>query len=92
VPAAADILARLDTILRELLKLRAEVVATMPAEVDNGADDFADGSLIEISTAVNFFNRPADTVRYWCRQGDGKKIGGRWMASVPRIQRRLNGE
>jgi hypothetical protein len=32
VPEAVAILARLDAIMRELLKLRAEVVASLPAE------------------------------------------------------------
>ena len=85
---AAAILARLDAILAELAELRAEVVAMMPP-----ADDFAPDHLIEISTAVDRFNRPADTIRYWCRrEGDGKKVQGRWLASAPRIERRLKRE
>jgi hypothetical protein len=47
--------------------------------------DFASEHLIEISTAVEHFNRPADSIRWMCRkQACGVKVGGRWMASSPR--------
>jgi hypothetical protein len=94
------ILERIDRIMRELLELRDAVSRGAEAAAEKGVtsihtpdDDFAPVNLIEISTAVDRFNRPADTIRYWCRrEGDGKKIGGRWMASAARIRRRLNGE
>lgn len=55
-------------------------------------DDLAPEHLIEISTAVERFNRPADSLRWMCRkQGCGVKIAGRWMASARRLQLYLNG-
>jgi hypothetical protein len=62
----AAILARLDAIMRELATLRAELaVAPAPARgngLDAHADDFAPEHLLEISTAVGRFNRPADAL------------------------------
>jgi hypothetical protein len=50
-------------------------------------DDFAPEHLIEISTAVERFNRPADSLRWMCRkQACGVKVAGRWMASAPRLR------
>jgi hypothetical protein len=95
VPEAAAILARLDAILREVAELRDEVAASIPVPAANGAgegDDFADGSLLDTSSASARFNYPRDTIALWCRQGDGKKVGGRWLVSIPRLQRRLNGK
>jgi hypothetical protein len=93
VPEAAAILARLDAILREVAALRDEVAASSSpaAPAANGADDFADGSLLDTSSASQRFNFPRDTIALWCRQGDGKKVGGRWMVSIPRLQKRVNG-
>jgi hypothetical protein len=92
------LLAKLDDLVAELARFRAELVAAMPppAAESNGLDaesDFAPEHLIEISTAVGRFNRPADTLRYWCRrEGCGVKVGGRWLASPARIKRKLGVE
>jgi hypothetical protein len=48
MPSAADILARLDSAIRELLELRAEVAASMPAA--NGAG--SEGADIEALRAA----------------------------------------
>lgn len=96
MPEATDLLAKLDAIAALVAELRAELAASLPVTSGNGLDvdsDLAPENLIEISTASARWNRPSDTLRYWCRREDcGVKVGGRWMASVPRIQRRLNGE
>lgn len=80
-----------------MIAIRAEVASLLPATEGNGlvdtGDDFAPEQMIEITTAVERFNRPADSLRYLCRKENcGRKIGGRWLASVPRLRRRLNGE
>ena len=97
MPETADILVRLDAAIRELLELRRQVAASLPAPAANGAasvdDDLVPEHLLDIAAASSRFNRPCDTIRFWCRrEGCGVKVGGRWLASVPRIQRRLNGE
>jgi hypothetical protein len=93
---AADILERIDRCLRELEAIKAAVTASLPAPVVNGAgtdaDDFAAEHLLDTSSAGSRFNHPRDTIALWCRQGDGVKVGGRWMASVPRLRRRLKRE
>ena len=99
---ASDLLRRLDAVLAELAELRAEVAAILPAPDDDAkgvcttdtlGDDLAPEHLIEISTAVERFNRPADSLRWICRkQGCGVKVAGRWMASEPRLARYLNGK
>jgi hypothetical protein len=94
--ALTDVLRRLDLVATELAAIRAELAAAadgLSAPIGaNNADDLAPESLLEISTAVERFNRPADTLRWMCRkQGCGVKIGGRWMVSEPRIRRWLNG-
>lgn len=94
--ASGSILARIDAAIAELHAVRDEVAALLPASEGDGfdeADDFAPEQMIEITTAVERFNRPADSLRYLCRKENcGRKIGGRWLASVPRLRRRLNGE
>jgi hypothetical protein len=91
---AEAILERIDRAIAELQAIKAEIAASIPTTEGNGLDvsnDFAD--VIEISTAVERFNRPADTLRYWCRrEGCGVKVGGRWMASPARIKRKLGVE
>jgi hypothetical protein len=64
------LLDRLDAIIVELNAVRAEVAALVPPPAGNGlgvGDDFTSECMIEISTAVECFNRPADTLRYWFR-------------------------
>jgi hypothetical protein len=93
-PGLTHLLRRLDAALSELHEVRAELRAAVAgAEADDESDDFAPEYLVEISAAVERFNRPADTIRYWCRHEEcGIKRGGRWLASARRIERRLNGE
>jgi hypothetical protein len=87
-----DLLARINRLLgqvrlveAELLELRAGIAAANGADVTN---DFAAENLIEISTAVERFNRPADTLRWLCRtEGVGRKLEGRWKISVPALMR-----
>jgi hypothetical protein len=94
-----DLLLRLDQVLAEVVQLRGELAAylTSAPAADgvqvrlDAADDLLPEHLIEISTAVERFNRPVDTIRFWCRQDGGVKRGGRWLVSVPRIVRYLNG-
>jgi hypothetical protein len=68
MPEPAAILARLDAIMAELQALRAEVAGAEAADekgthiVSTLADDFAPEHLLEISTAVGRFNRPADAL------------------------------
>ena len=97
MPEAAAILARLDAIMAELVELRAEVVAMMPVEtlynVQDIADDLADGSLLDTHSAAARFGYAQDTIRKWCRtEGLGVMRGGRWLVSIPRLQRRINGK
>jgi len=61
-------------------------------EVFTGAgdanSDLAPEHLIEITQAVERFNRPADLLRWICRkQGCGVKVGGRWQVSARRLER-----
>lgn len=95
VPALVE---RLDAVVAEVAAIRAALAAIVPAaEVDGNnptcgiedteAADFAPENLIDTTTAAARWNRPRDTLALWCRQGDGVKRGGRWLASVPRIQR-----
>jgi hypothetical protein len=105
VASPADLLARLDAIAAELAALRAEVAATsgtiVPPLEGNGsasdncpkdAHDLADGNLLDTHAAQERFGYPRNTIALWCRtEGLGVIRGGRWLASVPRLQRRLNG-
>lgn len=95
-----DLLKRVDQILAAVLELRAALrVAGAEAETfprDGGnfpddADDLADGNLLDSHSASARFGYPTDTIRLWARRGDGRKVGGRWLVSIPRLQRRLNG-
>lgn len=89
-------LARLDRIIAELVELRAEVGASQPPAEGNGLDrdeasDLSPDNLLDTTAAAARFNHPQDTIRAWCRQGDGIRQGGRWLVSIPKLQRRLNG-
>lgn len=96
-PDLISLLRRVDAVLTEVrLALRAELAGAEADEVRNSeveiADDPAADTLIEISTAMARFNRPADSLRWMCRtQGCGVKVGGRWMCSPAAIARYLNG-
>ena len=98
MPEAPAILARLDAIMRELAEPRSEVAAAelqpnFVAAIPDADSDFSPEHLIEITTAVDRFNRPADSLRWMCRkQGLGVKRAGRWLASAPRLARYLNGK
>ena len=94
MPEAEAILARLDAVMAELAELRATVAAQIPAA--NGADsddDLAADNLIDTHTAEARFGFPRNTIAKWCREEScGVRAGGRWLASVPRLQRRINGK
>ena len=93
-----DAIAKLDAILAQLTELRAELltehVPNFSALSDEATDvdDFNELNLIEVTAAAERFAYPANTIRHWCRNGgDGVRRGGRWLVSIPRVQRRLNG-
>lgn len=93
----AAILRRLDAILREVAALRDEVQASLPvpAAAGNGldVDDLAEQNLIDTTSAQERFGFPRNTLAKWCRtEGLGVMRGGRWLVSVPRLQRHLNGK
>lgn len=93
--AVGSLRERIDRIIAELIALRDELNGTIvppeDAELRPGQLSRSD-DLIEISTAVERFNRPADTLRYWCREeGCGRKIGGRWMVDPGAVRKKLNG-
>lgn len=95
---AEALVARIDRLLFELQAIRAELAGMLaPATSGNGlnahTEDFLPEHLIEISTAVERFNRPADTLRWLCRtEGYGRKVQGRWLVSAPMLSRRLKRE
>src|SRR5262245_35157169 len=97
IAAPHDLLERLDAILRELAELRAAVAASMPVVastiVEPNADDLAPEHLLDTTSAQERFGYPRNTLAKWCRtEGLGVMRGGRWLVSVPRLQRHLNGK
>jgi hypothetical protein len=95
-----DLLERLDAFLnRAVLELRAELAGARATDDERGthavstpADDLADGNLLDTTSAQERFGYPRNTLAKWCRTEDlGVLRGGRWLVSVPRLQRRLNG-
>ena len=78
------LLERIDRIMAELAEVRAELVAS-EADETKGAYTIPSlgDDLIEISTAAHRFNRPADTLRFWCRhEGCGRRSAAAgWRAS-----------
>ena len=95
MPEAADILARLDAIMAELAELRAEVAGSHQhgENLPDDADDLAPEHLLDTHSASARFGYPQDTIRKWCRTEDlGVMRGGRWLVSIPRLQRRINGK
>jgi hypothetical protein len=96
VPGPA-LLERIDRVLAELLELRAAVANDLHPVIvvprDNDGDDLSDSNLIDSIAAQERFGHPSDSIRKWCRtEGLGVKRGGRWLVSVPRLQRRINGK
>ena len=91
-----DLLERIDRLLTELQAIRAEVEASLPAAAARGdglADDLAPEHLIDTTSAQERFGYPRNTIAKWCRTEDlGVMRGGRWLVSIPRLQRRLNGK
>jgi hypothetical protein len=96
VSREAEILQAIDEFAAALARFRAELAALVPPPAVNGAgdaDDLADGSLLDTTSAAARFGYPQDTIRKWCRTEDlGVMRGGRWLVSIPRLQRRLNGK
>jgi hypothetical protein len=93
--ALARIAERLDRVIAELEGLRRDLRclaedAPPPADTDTPAD-LLDQHLVDTATVSERFGVPADMARRWCREGAGVKRGGRWLASVPRFRRRLDG-
>lgn len=93
-----DLLERIDRILAELAALRAAVAGAEAADekgmhiVHTPADDLSDANLLDTHSAAARFNYPTNTLAKWCRtEGLGVKRGGRWLISVPKLRRRLNG-
>jgi hypothetical protein len=99
---AGDLLARIDRIMAELQAIRdalagnnAPAASTAHRETASyapPADDLADAALIDTTSAQERFGYPRNTLAKWCREdGLGVMRGGRWLVSVPRLRRRLNG-
>ena len=97
----ADPIATIDRILGELLELRA-ALAEQAADGKNCAadgkncnedSDFAEANLLDTTSAEQRFGHPRNTLAKWARQeGIGVRRGGRWLVSVPRLRRHLNGK
>src|SRR5262249_39252495 len=57
------------------------------------ADHLAADNLLDTTSAKERFGYPRKTIAKRCRTGSaGVSGGGRWLVSVPRLQRRLNGK
>jgi hypothetical protein len=93
--AGLALLDRIDQAIRELHAIRAEVASLLPPGVGNGldeTDDLAPDSLLDTHAASARFGYSRDSIARWAREGAGIKQGGRWLVSIPRLQRRLNGK
>jgi len=91
-----DLLERIDAAIRALQALRDEMASAMPTPSAEGssldADDWADSNLLGTTLAAERFNYDRHTIARWCKaEGLGIRNGGRWLVSIPRLQRRLNG-
>ena len=93
--SAPDLLERIDRIAAELAELRAEVAGLFHGvpNLPDDADDLAADNLIDTHSAQERFGFPRNTLAKWCRTEDlGVLQGGRWLISIPRLRRRLNGK
>src|SRR5262245_28381727 len=93
-PDLTDLLRRLDLALSGLAALQHELRAFLPAPAaeGNGLDDLADANLLDVCSASARFGYPPDTLRKWAREeGVGRKVGGRWLVSIEKLQARING-
>jgi hypothetical protein len=95
--ADPDFLERIDRAIAELRAIRDELVASMPVPAVEGngldVDDLADGNLLDTTAAQERFGHPRNTLAKWCRtEGLGVRRGGRWLISIPRLQKHLNGK
>ena len=84
-------LERIDMIAEQLRQLRVEVQRLDAQEPPADTDDLAEHNLLDTTSAAERFSLPQDTARRWCREGCGVQRGRRWLASIPRFQRRLGG-
>ena len=96
MPEAPNLLERIDRIMAELAALRAEIFATVAKNVGDDVvshdNDLSEANLLDTHSASARFNYPPNTLAKWARtEGLGVKRGGRWLVSIPRLQRRLNG-
>jgi hypothetical protein len=98
VSREVEILLAIDEFAAALARFRAQVAALIPPAESNGLDDdLADGNLLDTHAAAARFGLPADCLRRWAREtrntpGEiGRRKGGRWLVSIPRLQRRING-
>ena len=93
-PSAPDLLERIDRCILDLQAIRAAVAGErLGAETEPVVDDLAAGQLLDTTAAQERFGYPQDTICKWCRtEGLGVLQGGRWLVSVPRLQRRINGK
>jgi hypothetical protein len=99
--ATTALLEWIDRIAAEVEGLRGEVLRLDTDEKGVGntdtpggesGDDFAECNLIDCQSASQRFNYPADTLRKWARtENCGRKVAGRWLISIPRVHRRING-
>jgi hypothetical protein len=98
MPPAADIVARLDELLRQVAALRDEVAASVPPAAGNGldaGDDFAEHHLIDPASGQTRFSVPQDTLRKWARESEGTeqaigfRRGSRWLLSIPKVRKRI---
>jgi hypothetical protein len=99
--AVRAVLARLSALVCELagtLALLDQAVGPdddtpAPEVIDDGdgIDDDNFAPLLDTTAAAERFGFPRDTIAKWCREGCGRRQGGRWLASVPLIQQRIKG-
>jgi hypothetical protein len=92
MPGAA-LLEKLDAAIAALIELRAELADVLKSEEISDTDNLAPEHLLDTTSASQRFNFPRDTLAKWCREeGLGVRQGGRWLVSIPKLQRRINGK